>query len=58
MAENIRPTYPPMPSNPAQSKGDSGNVGGGRDPQIIRPTNPPAPSNPASGKGAVPNVNR
>jgi hypothetical protein len=58
MAENIRPTYPPKPSNPAQSKGDVANVGAGPDPAVIRPDQVAKPSNPTAGQGAVPNVNR
>jgi hypothetical protein len=55
---NIRPTYPPKPSNPAQSQGAPAAVGGGRDPKVIRPENPGAPASPVSSQGSVPNVNR
>lgn len=58
MPENIRPTYPPMPSNPPRPQGAVGNVGADSGSQInpepavgIQP-----PSNPAAGQGAVSNI--
>jgi hypothetical protein len=55
MPENIRPQYPPKPSNPASSMGAVSNVGADAGSQI-RPQHPAKPSNPASSMGAVSNV--
>jgi hypothetical protein len=53
---NIRPTYPPKPSNPEKSQGNAANVGAGADPKVIRPEYDAKPSNPASGQGSVVNI--
>jgi hypothetical protein len=53
---NIRPTYPPKPSNPAVSQGNPANVGGGPDPKVIRPEYDAKPANAPQSKGSVVNI--
>ena len=55
MAENIRPTYPAVPTQAPASKGSVANIGG-PDPAVIRPQNEGAPAAPVSSQGAVVNI--